>query len=85
MEVGVPWSINVVGTGISRIKICRNATCMITTRRGIQHFYESVRSTITSIFVYIVTGRVKQQIIWRKARVLKESLAEETNALTVSF
>ena len=68
-----------MGTGISQNRIYHNAT-IITTHKEIQHFFESARSTITTIFVYLVPGRVKQQIMSMKARALKESLAEETNA-----
>ena len=79
-EVGILLLINVMGTGISQIRICHNATCIITTHKEIQHFFESARSTRTSIFGYLVIGRVKQEIMCMKARVLKKSLAEETNA-----
>ena len=79
-EVGILLLINVMGTGISQIRICRNATCIITTHKEIQHFFESARSTRTSIFGYLVIGRVKQEIMCMKAGVLKKSLAEETNA-----
>ena len=34
-----------MGTGISRSNIYHNVTCIITTRRGIQHLFESARST----------------------------------------
>ena len=50
--------MSLLGYGISWIKICHNATCIRTTRRGIrQHFFESARSTITSTDFHIVVGK----------------------------
>ena len=73
--------MSLLGYGISWIKICHNATCIRTTRRGIrQHFFESARSTITSTVFHIVVGKMKQQKIWREARALKGRRAQETNA-----
>ena len=73
--------MSLLGYGISWIKICHNATCIRTTRRGIQqHFFESARSTITSTDFHIVVGKMKQQKIWKEARALKGRCAQETNA-----
>ena len=73
------------GFNLSQIRICHNATCVITTHKEMQHFFESARSKRTSIFGYLVIGRVKQEIMCMKARVLKKSLAEETNAWKFPF